>query len=270
MASSTHETELARVIRERDEALEQQAATADVLKVISRATFDLRRMLDRLVETAMRLCAADQGLIAARHADAYRALSLIGVTPEQEVFQRGYLYMPGRRTVIGRVLLERRTVQVADLVADPEYEMRENVTLGGTRTVLGVPLLREGEAIGVLNVARKRVEPFTERQIELLRIFADQAVIAIENTRLFEAEQRRTRELSESLQRQTATAEVLEIINSSPGDLAPVCLPGRRSAPSRDCRFGRSSHRGHGRVTEGRDFAWCLHRVPPGGATVFT
>ena len=180
--ASTHETELARVIRERDEALQQQAATADVLKVISRATFDLRRMLDRLVETAMRLCAADQGLIAARHADAYRALSLIGVTPEQEVFQRDYLYMPGRGTVIGRVLLERRTVQVADLAADPEYEMRENVTLGGTRTVLGVPLLREGEAIGVLNVARKRVEPFTERQIELLRIFADQAVIAIENS----------------------------------------------------------------------------------------
>jgi transcriptional regulator with GAF, ATPase, and Fis domain len=124
--------------------------------------------------------------------------------------------------VIGRVLLECKSVQIEDVLADPEYHFHENARLGGYRTLLGVPLLREGTPIGMVNLMRTDVRPFTEKQIELLETFADQAVIAIENSRLFEAEQQRTRELTESLDQQTATSEVLQVISSSPGDLQPV------------------------------------------------
>jgi GAF domain-containing protein len=127
-----------------------------------------------------------------------------------------------RGSLMGRVLLEGRVIHIPDVKADPEYTFVEAQKLGGYRTSLGVPMLREGVPIGVLSLNRSEVRPFTDKQIELVTTFADQAVIAIENVRLFEAEQQRTRELSESLDQQTATSKVLETISSSAGDLKPV------------------------------------------------
>src|SRR5258708_6644285 len=135
---------------------------------------------------------------------------------------RAQTFAPGRGTAVGRAMLERKSVQIPDILADPEYTFHEGARLGGFRTVLVVPLLREGIPIGMLGMHRAAVRPFTEKQIELAETFADQAVIAIENVRLFDEVQARTRELSESLEQQTATSEVLQVISSSPGELEPV------------------------------------------------
>src|SRR5262249_18573515 len=219
-----HETEVARVTRERDEALQQQAATAEVLKVISRSKFDLSKVLNTLVESVARLCEADKGAIfrpTGKDASFYVAASCRH-TPEYDEYQKNLTFAPGRSGVVGRVLLEGKSVQIPDVLADPEYTLREIARVGDFRTILGVPLLREGVPIGVFALHRAAVRPFTEKQIKLVETFADQAVIAIENVRLFEAEQQRTRELAESLEQQAATSDVLRVISSSPGDLQPV------------------------------------------------
>jgi GAF domain-containing protein len=208
--------ENARLLNELRESLQQQIATADVLKVISRSTFDLNAVLRTLVESATRLCEAEQAIISQLSDDGlYRLAANHGFPPEFEEWARQNPFKPERGTITGRTALEGKVVHVPDVLADPEYTFREGQKLGGYRSNIGVPLLRDGVVIGVFVLTRPIVKPFTDKQIELVRIFADQAVIAIENARLLN-------ELRESLQQQTATADVLKVISSSPGELEPV------------------------------------------------
>ncbi len=215
--------ENARLLNELRQSLEQQTATADVLKLISRSTFDLQIVLDTLTESAAQLCQADMAAITRQADDGgfYHATNY-NFPPDWIEFTKRFRIEPGRGSVVGRALLHGTTVQVPDVLADPEYTYPEPQKKAGYRTFLAVPLMREGNPIGVLALCRKTVAPFTEQQIELVTTFADQAVIAIENVRLFDEVQARSRELSESLEQQTATAEVLEVISRSTSDIQPV------------------------------------------------
>jgi GAF domain-containing protein len=204
------------------ESLSQQTATADVLKVISRSTFDLQAVLDTLVESAARLCEAESAQIFRRTETDYELAACHGFSREYEEYIRSRRVGPGRDSALGRVGLEGRVIHIPDVLADPEYHAPQSQTLGRWRSILGVPLLREGTTVGALVLTRSEMRPFTEKQIELVTTFADQAVIAIENVRLFEDVQARTRELSEALEQQTAASEVLGIISRSPGELQPV------------------------------------------------
>ncbi len=208
--------------RELTESLEQQTATSEVLQAISRSTFDLQAVLETLVQSAARLCEADIGTITRQKDSVYYRAALYGFPPDFADRMSRVPVELNKGTVTGRALVEGSVVHVEDVTADTDYEWAEAQQAGQFRTLLGVPLLRQGTPIGAMALGRRAVRPFTERQIELVRTFADQAVIAIENVRLFEEVQARTAELQESLDYQTATSDVLNVISRSPNDLEPV------------------------------------------------
>jgi GAF domain-containing protein len=211
-----------RLLSELRESLQQQTATADVLKVISRSTFDLQTVLDTLTQSAAQLCAADRGVIFLRDGDVYRWGANYGFSREAKQYALDHPLRPDRGSITGRVALEGRAIHIPDVLADREYRATGYQKAFGYRTNLGVPLMREGTTIGVFSLTRDKVNPFSEKQIELATTFADQAVIAIENVRLFDEVQARTQELSDSLQQQTATADVLKAISRSTFDLHTV------------------------------------------------
>jgi two-component system, NtrC family, sensor kinase len=205
------------------ESLQQQTATADVLKVISRSAFDLQAVLDTLVESAARLCEADMAAITRQKGNEYFRAGSYGFAPEFMDYVKDIPVKPERSTITGRTLLEGKVIHVPDVHDDPDYTFSEAQRLSGDpNTFLGVPLLREGKPVGALVLVRQVMRPFTDKQIELVTTFADQAVIAIENVRLFDEVQAKTRELSEALTYQTGSSNILSVIASSPTDVGPV------------------------------------------------
>ncbi len=206
-----------RLFTELKESLEYQTATSDVLKVLSHSTFDLEPLLQTVLETAVRLCRAEMASIFQVEDGAYHWRVGYGLDPRYREAEMAKPIFPGRGTLVGRVALSGTAVRVEDALADPDYVPVDDARLQSVRSMLGVPMTRDGKPFGVIAMAREHVEAFTDKQVELVQVFADQAVIAIENVRLLT-------ELRESLEQQTALAEILEVISQSPTDVEPVLI----------------------------------------------
>ncbi len=237
-----------RLFNETKEALEQQTATSEVLKAISRSTFDLNAVLQVLIENATRLAGASKGFMFRFDGEFARMAYSYNAPPAYAALIEANPIPPGRGSLVGRTLLERRPVHIPDALADKEFTWHEAQRLGGFRSMLGVPMIREGNLIGVIAMWCDEVKPFTERQIELVSTFADQAVIAIENVRLFN-------ETKEALEQQTATSSILGVISSSPTDLQPVfdAILGKATALC-------EAHLGLLHLYEGEKFRTVAHR----------
>ena len=221
-AISDRDARIAVLTRELEDAYREQAATADILKVISRSAFDLQAVLDTLAESATRLCGAEQAFIYRYDGEFLRVSADHGASSEFRQFRQ---LNPARRSdgsLVGRAAAERSTIHTPDVLADPDYKRLDAQKLGGYRSLLTLPMLRGETLLGVIQLWRTKARPFTDKQIEVATTFADQAVIAIENTRLFEEVQARTGELQEALEYQTATSDVLRAISGSAFDLQPI------------------------------------------------
>src|SRR5262245_44250606 len=205
------------------EVLAQQAATSEILHAIRTSPADVQPVFDMIADRAMRLCGGVHAGVLTFDGDLLHLAAHVAVSPDvAEVLPRTFPTRPSARTASTRAVLARATVHIPDIERDPDYVLGDEARRAGFRSALSVPMLRDDQPIGAIVVFGPEPVPFSERQVDLLRTFADQAVIAIENARLFEEARTRNRELSESLEQQAATTEILSVISSSPTDVQPV------------------------------------------------